>query len=89
MCCFYKSFALCLYFDLKETIGSSQLSYIARELRSGTEYQITVIAQYPNSLGEPVSAKARTSENCTHLKYVSYLRAVFSPTPYSITSTLN
>ncbi|XP_056606993.1 LOW QUALITY PROTEIN: collagen alpha-1(VII) chain [Triplophysa dalaica] len=44
----------------QETIGSSQLSYIARELRSGTEYQITVIAQYPNSLGEPVSAKART-----------------------------
>lgn len=35
---------------------------MARELKSGTDYLVTVIAQYPNSVGEPVSAKARTSE---------------------------
>ncbi|KAK2889366.1 hypothetical protein Q8A67_014741 [Cirrhinus molitorella] len=44
----------------QETIPSNQLSYAARELRSGTEYLITVIAQYPNSLGESLSGKART-----------------------------
>ncbi|KAG1942644.1 collagen alpha-1(VII) chain [Pimephales promelas] len=44
----------------QETIPSNQQSYISRELRSGTDYLITVIAQYPNSLGESVSAKART-----------------------------
>ncbi|XP_051562763.1 collagen alpha-1(VII) chain-like isoform X2 [Myxocyprinus asiaticus] len=44
----------------QETIPSSQQSYVARELRSGTDYLITVIAQYPNSLGESISAKART-----------------------------
>uniref|UniRef100_A0A8C2AUJ6 Collagen, type VII, alpha 1 n=1 Tax=Cyprinus carpio TaxID=7962 RepID=A0A8C2AUJ6_CYPCA len=42
------------------TIPSNQQSYTARELRSGTDYLITVIAQYPNSLGESVSGKART-----------------------------
>uniref|UniRef100_A0A9J7ZDD9 Collagen, type VII, alpha 1 n=1 Tax=Cyprinus carpio carpio TaxID=630221 RepID=A0A9J7ZDD9_CYPCA len=44
----------------QETIPSNQQSYTARELRSGTDYLITVIAQYPNSLGESVSGKART-----------------------------
>ncbi|XP_073810467.1 collagen alpha-1(VII) chain isoform X1 [Danio rerio] len=44
----------------QETIPNNQQSYNARELRSGTDYLITVIAQYPNSLGESVSAKART-----------------------------
>uniref|UniRef100_A0A8C2EGL9 Collagen, type VII, alpha 1 n=1 Tax=Cyprinus carpio TaxID=7962 RepID=A0A8C2EGL9_CYPCA len=47
--------------DLRQvTIPSNQQSYTARELRSGTDYLITVIAQYPNSLGESVSGKART-----------------------------
>ncbi|XP_042582157.1 collagen alpha-1(VII) chain isoform X1 [Cyprinus carpio] len=44
----------------QETIPSNQQSYTARDLRSGTDYLITVIAQYPNSLGESVSGKART-----------------------------
>uniref|UniRef100_A0A671R313 Collagen, type VII, alpha 1 n=1 Tax=Sinocyclocheilus anshuiensis TaxID=1608454 RepID=A0A671R313_9TELE len=44
----------------QETIPSNQQSYTARELRSGTDYLITVIAQYPNSLGESVSGKTRT-----------------------------
>lgn len=78
-----------LSFDLQETIASSSRSYTARELRSGTEYLITVIAQYPNSLGESVSGKARTSENCTQFKYVPSLRDLFCTTPYSITYTPN
>ncbi|XP_026069082.1 collagen alpha-1(VII) chain-like isoform X1 [Carassius auratus] len=44
----------------QETIPSNQQNYTARELRSGTDYLITVVAQYPNSLGESVSGKART-----------------------------
>ncbi|XP_016371384.1 collagen alpha-1(VII) chain [Sinocyclocheilus rhinocerous] len=48
------------YFYLQETIPSNQQSYTARELRSGTDYLITVIAQYPNTLGESVSGKTRT-----------------------------
>lgn len=32
------------------------------ELRSGTDYLVTVIAQYPNSVGDSVSAKQKTSE---------------------------
>uniref|UniRef100_A0A673LG20 Collagen, type VII, alpha 1 n=1 Tax=Sinocyclocheilus rhinocerous TaxID=307959 RepID=A0A673LG20_9TELE len=44
----------------QETIPSNQQSYTARELRSGTDYLITVIAQYPNTLGESVSGKTRT-----------------------------
>lgn len=73
-------------FYLQETIPSNQQSYTARELRSGTDYLITVIAQYPNSLGESVSGKARTSENWTQQKYVSSKLASLkklslSPTP--------
>lgn len=47
---------------LQETVFANQRSFVARELKSGTDYLVTVIAQYPNSVGEPVSAKARTSE---------------------------
>lgn len=47
---------------LQETLPASRRSYTARELRSGTDYLVTVIAQYPNSVGESVSAKQRTSE---------------------------
>lgn len=31
-------------------------------LRSGTDYLVTIIAQYPNSVGDSVSAKQKTSE---------------------------
>uniref|UniRef100_A0A3B4CGT1 Collagen, type VII, alpha 1 n=1 Tax=Pygocentrus nattereri TaxID=42514 RepID=A0A3B4CGT1_PYGNA len=44
----------------QETLPSSQQIYVARELRSGTDYLVSVIAQYPNSVGEAMSAKART-----------------------------
>lgn len=47
---------------LQETVAASRRSFTARELRSGTDYLVTVIAQYPNSVGESVSAKQRTSE---------------------------
>ncbi|RXN08048.1 collagen alpha-1(VII) chain [Labeo rohita] len=56
----------------QETIPSNQQSYTARELRSGTDYLITVIAQYPNSLGESVSGKARTKP----LRGVTALRLI-------------
>ncbi|KAB5583833.1 hypothetical protein PHYPO_G00100160 [Pangasianodon hypophthalmus] len=44
----------------QEMVPASQQAYLARDLRSGTEYLVSVIAQYPNSVGESVSAKART-----------------------------
>ncbi|CAL8401955.1 unnamed protein product [Arctogadus glacialis] len=47
--------------DLRqETVSANQRSFTARELRSGTDYLVTVIAQYPNSVGESTSAKQRT-----------------------------
>ena len=46
----------------QETVSANQRSFTARELRSGTDYLVTVIAQYPNSVGESTSAKQRTSE---------------------------
>lgn len=49
-------------FPLQETVSASRRTFTARELRSGTDYLVTVIAQYPNSVGESVSAKQRTSE---------------------------
>lgn len=48
--------------SLQETVSASQRTFTARELRSGTDYLVTVIAQYPNSVGDSVSAKQRTSE---------------------------
>ncbi|XP_055077830.1 collagen alpha-1(VII) chain [Periophthalmus magnuspinnatus] len=44
----------------QETVSASQRSFTARELRSGTDYLVTVIAQYPNNVGESTSAKQRT-----------------------------
>ncbi|KAI4827322.1 hypothetical protein KUCAC02_030725, partial [Chaenocephalus aceratus] len=44
----------------QDTVPASQRTFSARELRSGTDYLVTVIAQYPNSLGESASAKQRT-----------------------------
>lgn len=52
-----------VFFDSQETVPASQKTYLAQDLHSGTEYLVTVIAQYPNRVGESVSAKARTSEN--------------------------
>ncbi|XP_038871288.1 collagen alpha-1(VII) chain-like [Salvelinus namaycush] len=56
----------------QETVSAGQRSFVARELKSGTDYLVTIIAQYPNSVGEPVSAKARTRS----LPGVSGLRLV-------------
>ncbi|XP_051270453.1 collagen alpha-1(VII) chain isoform X3 [Dicentrarchus labrax] len=56
----------------QETVSASQRTFTARELRSGTDYLVTVIAQYPNSVGESVSAKQRTRS----LPGVSSLRLV-------------
>ncbi|XP_059186339.1 collagen alpha-1(VII) chain [Centropristis striata] len=44
----------------QETVSASTRTFTARELRSGTDYLVTVIAQYPNSVGESTSAKQRT-----------------------------
>lgn len=44
----------------QETVAAGQRSFVASELKSGTDYLVTVIAQYPNSVGESVSAKQRT-----------------------------
>ncbi|KAG7283236.1 hypothetical protein CRUP_004978 [Coryphaenoides rupestris] len=44
----------------QETVSASQRTFTARELRSGTDYLVTVISQYPNSVGESTSAKQRT-----------------------------
>ncbi|KAG7326181.1 hypothetical protein KOW79_009582 [Hemibagrus wyckioides] len=52
----------------QETVPASQQAYLARDLRSGTDYLVSVIAQYPNSVGESVSAKARTSELASLLR---------------------
>ncbi|XP_046704415.1 collagen alpha-1(VII) chain isoform X2 [Silurus meridionalis] len=44
----------------QDTVSANEQTYLARDLRSGTDYLVSVIAQYPNSVGESVSAKART-----------------------------
>ncbi|XP_015244883.1 PREDICTED: collagen alpha-1(VII) chain [Cyprinodon variegatus] len=56
----------------EERLSASQRTFTARELKSGTDYLVTVIAQYPNSVGESVSAKQRTRS----LPGVSSLRLV-------------
>ncbi|KAG7232561.1 hypothetical protein INR49_008400 [Caranx melampygus] len=56
----------------QETVSATQRTFTARELRSGTDYLVTVIAQYPNSVGESSSAKQRTRS----LPGVSSLRLV-------------
>eukprot|EP00064_Thunnus_orientalis_P003187 superscaffoldBa00000253_g3196 len=56
----------------QDTVSANQRTFTARELRSGTDYLVTVIAQYPNSVGESVSAKQRTRS----LPGVSSLRLV-------------
>lgn len=48
--------------NLQDSVTANQRTYTARGLRSGTDYLVTVIAQYPNSVGDSVSAKQRTSE---------------------------
>ncbi|XP_048110377.1 collagen alpha-1(VII) chain-like [Alosa alosa] len=45
------------------TVGPDQQSYTARKLRGGTDYLVSVIAQYPNSIGEAVSAKSGTKSS--------------------------
>ncbi|KAJ8408998.1 hypothetical protein AAFF_G00240190 [Aldrovandia affinis] len=56
----------------QDTVQAGQRNYIARDLKSGTEYLVKVIAQYPNSVGESVSGKARTRS----LPGVSNLRII-------------
>ncbi|XP_068598196.1 collagen alpha-1(VII) chain [Brachionichthys hirsutus] len=54
------------------TVSASQRTFAAQELNSGTDYLVTVIAQYPNTVGESVSAKQRTRS----LPGVSNLRLI-------------
>ncbi|KAK2534726.1 Col7a1 [Columba livia] len=42
------------------SLGPRETSAVLRGLRAGTEYMVTVTAQYANSIGESVSSRART-----------------------------
>ncbi|KAM3848241.1 collagen alpha-1(VII) chain [Vipera latastei] len=42
------------------SVGSGETSTVLRGLKSGTDYQVTIIAQYTNRIGESVSGKGRT-----------------------------
>ncbi|XP_051483825.1 collagen alpha-1(VII) chain [Apus apus] len=42
------------------SLGPRETSAVLRGLRTGTEYLVTVTAQYANSIGESVSSRART-----------------------------
>ncbi|XP_058023138.1 collagen alpha-1(VII) chain isoform X1 [Ahaetulla prasina] len=42
------------------SVGSGETSTVLRGLKSGTDYLVTVIAQYANRIGESVSGKGRT-----------------------------
>lgn len=44
------------------SVGPRETSTVLRGLRAGTEYLVTVTAQYANSVSESVSARARTRE---------------------------
>lgn len=44
------------------SLGPRETSAVLRGLRAGTEYMVTVTAQYANSIGESVSSRARTRE---------------------------
>ncbi|XP_028680004.2 collagen alpha-1(VII) chain isoform X1 [Erpetoichthys calabaricus] len=47
--------------ELREvTVGAADTTTILRGLKSATDYSVTVIAQYPNSVGESVSGRTRT-----------------------------
>lgn len=48
--------------SLQETVPAHQRNFTAVGLRSGTDYLVTVIAQFPNSVEDAVSAKKKTSE---------------------------
>ncbi|KAK9406165.1 collagen alpha-1VII chain [Crotalus adamanteus] len=42
------------------SVGSGETSTVLRGLKSGTDYLVTIIAQYANRIGESVSGKGRT-----------------------------
>uniref|UniRef100_A0A8B9KU78 Collagen, type VII, alpha 1 n=1 Tax=Astyanax mexicanus TaxID=7994 RepID=A0A8B9KU78_ASTMX len=62
----------------QETLPASQQIFVARELRSGTNYLVSVIPQYPNTVGEAVSASARTSDTALFLFSLSLSAGFFT-----------
>lgn len=42
------------------SVGPGETNAVLRGLKGATEYLVTVIAQYANSIGESVSSKGRT-----------------------------
>ncbi|KAG8007853.1 Collagen alpha-1(VII) chain [Nibea albiflora] len=79
----------------QESVAANQRTFTARELRSGTDYLVTVIAQYPNSVGDFVAAKQRTNSTSITLEslqpdteYVISLYPLF-PRNSASPSTLN
>ncbi|NXG56027.1 CO7A1 protein, partial [Hemiprocne comata] len=47
------------------SLGPRETSAVLRGLRTGTEYLVTVTAQYTNSIGESVSSRARTQSRAS------------------------
>lgn len=63
----HSSYYLKLFFPFipavgQVSLGPGETSTVLRGLRGGTDYLVTVIAQYANSIGESVSGKGRTRE---------------------------
>lgn len=47
---------------LQVSVASADTTSVLQDLKPATDYLVSVIAQYPNSVGESVSGKTRTSE---------------------------
>ncbi|KAM4654580.1 collagen alpha-1(VII) chain [Amazona ochrocephala] len=70
------------------SLGPRETSAVLRGLRAGTEYLITVTAQYANSVGESVSGRARTQSQAGSVRDFrvvetgpTFLRLAWQPGP--------